>query len=43
MERLNKFWQDRTVFVTGASGLVGHWLVKRLVERGADVVCLVRD
>jgi CDP-glucose 4,6-dehydratase len=29
--------------VTGASGLLGGWLVKRLVAVGADVVCLVRD
>lgn len=38
-----EFWRDRPVLVTGASGLVGGWLVKRLVEAGADVVCLVRD
>lgn len=37
------FWQDRPVFVTGATGLVGSWLVKHLVEAGADVVCLIRD
>jgi CDP-glucose 4,6-dehydratase len=37
------FWRDRPTFVTGATGLVGSWLVKRLVEFGADVVCLVRD
>ena len=37
------FWRDRPVFVTGATGLVGGWLVKRLVAAGADVVCLVRD
>ncbi len=37
------FWLDRPVFVTGATGLVGSWLMKRLVESGADVVCLVRD
>ena len=36
-------WQDRTVFVTGATGLVGGWLVRDLVNAGADVVCLVRD
>ncbi len=37
------FWQDRPTLVTGATGLVGSWLVKRLVDMGADVVCLVRD
>jgi CDP-glucose 4,6-dehydratase len=37
------FWQDRRVFVTGGSGLVGGWLVKQLLQHGADVVCLVRD
>ncbi len=37
------FWQDRPTFVTGASGLVGSWLIKRLLAAGADVVCLVRD
>ncbi|HLM55416.1 MAG TPA: GDP-mannose 4,6-dehydratase [Pyrinomonadaceae bacterium] len=37
------FWRDRPVFVTGATGLLGSWLVRRLLERGADVVCLVRD
>jgi CDP-glucose 4,6-dehydratase len=37
------FWRDRPTFVTGASGLVGSWLVKRLLAAEADVVCLVRD
>ncbi len=37
------FWVDRPTFVTGATGLVGGWLVRRLVNAGADVVCLVRD
>ena len=37
------FWQDRPTLVTGATGLVGGWLVKSLVDAGADVVCLVRD
>ncbi len=39
----NGFWRDRPVFVTGATGLVGSWLVKSLIATGADVVCLVRD
>jgi CDP-glucose 4,6-dehydratase len=29
--------------VTGATGLVGGWLVRRLLEAQADIVCLVRD
>jgi CDP-glucose 4,6-dehydratase len=37
------FWQDRPTFVTGATGLLGGWLVRSLVESGADVICLVRD
>jgi CDP-glucose 4,6-dehydratase len=37
------FWADRPVLVTGATGLVGGWLVARLLDLGADVVCLVRD
>ena len=40
---MDNFWLDRPTFVTGATGLVGGWLVRRLVDAGADVVCLVRD
>lgn len=36
-------WRDRPVLVTGATGLLGGWLVGRLLEQGALVVCLVRD
>ncbi|MEB3206284.1 MAG: GDP-mannose 4,6-dehydratase [Vampirovibrionales bacterium] len=36
-------WQNRPVFVTGASGLVGSWLVEALLARGAQVIALVRD
>jgi CDP-glucose 4,6-dehydratase len=39
----NEFWRDRRVLVTGGTGLLGSWLTNRLVEAGADVVCLVRD
>ncbi len=39
----NGFWQDRRVFVTGCTGFLGSWLTSALVERGADVVGLVRD
>jgi len=40
---VNGFWRDRPVLVTGATGLVGAWLTRRLKEAGAEVVCLVRD
>src|SRR2546428_3886046 len=40
---MSNFWLDRTVFITGATGLVGGWLVHRLIDAGADIVCLVRD
>lgn len=45
MENLgvDRFWTQRRVFVTGATGLLGSWLTQDLVARGADVVCLVRD
>jgi CDP-glucose 4,6-dehydratase len=36
-------WLDRPVLVTGATGLLGSWLVKRLIASRANVVCLVRD
>lgn len=37
------FWRYRRVLVTGATGMVGAWLVKRLLERSASVVALIRD
>jgi CDP-glucose 4,6-dehydratase len=43
MSDKSTFWRDRPVLVTGATGLVGAWTVKRLLELGADAVCLVRD
>lgn len=43
MELKRAFWLDRPTFITGGTGLVGSWLVRRLVAAGADVVCLVRD
>ena len=39
----DSFWKGRNVFVTGATGLLGSWLVEELVRRGANVICLIRD
>lgn len=38
-----KFWKDRKVFVTGCTGLLGSWLTAALLDRGAEIVGLVRD
>lgn len=37
------YWNHKQVFVTGATGLLGSWLVKDLVDAGATVTALVRD
>ena len=39
----NDFWQNRRVFVTGCTGLVGSQTVQMLLKRGARVVGLIRD
>ena len=37
------FWLDRPCLITGASGFLGGWLVKRLLAVGAELVCPLRD
>jgi len=37
------FWKGRSVFVTGATGLLGSHLTEALLARGARVTVLVRD
>lgn len=37
------FWHDKQILITGATGLIGSWLVKALTGKTASVVCLVRD
>ncbi|MBI4970705.1 MAG: GDP-mannose 4,6-dehydratase [Candidatus Omnitrophica bacterium] len=36
-------WKNQSICVTGATGLVGAWLVDRLIGEGARVVVLIRD
>jgi CDP-glucose 4,6-dehydratase len=40
---LATFWKGKRAFVTGATGLMGGWLVKALLREGAEVIALVRD
>lgn len=37
------YWQDKRVLVTGATGMVGAWATRNLLDQGAYVVVLVRD
>lgn len=37
------FWKGKRVFVTGATGMIGAWLVKALLVQQARVVALVQD
>ncbi len=39
----DNFWLDRRIFITGASGLVGGWLVQALLKVSADIIVLLRD
>lgn len=36
-------WKNKNVFITGASGLLGSWLTKYMVDDDANVICLCRD
>ena len=36
-------WDARRILVTGATGIVGSWLVKELLAKNAYVVALVKD
>lgn len=36
-------WENKNVFVTGCTGLLGSWLTEELLKQGAHVIALVRD
>jgi CDP-glucose 4,6-dehydratase len=37
------YWKHKNVFITGATGFLGSWLTKYLVDAGANVTALIRD
>jgi len=39
----DSYWEGKKVFITGATGIVGSWLVRRLIKLNASVIVLVRD
>lgn len=40
---MTTYWTDKAILVTGATGILGSWLTRSLVEAGARVVTLIRD
>jgi len=43
MSNSTEFWKGKPVFVTGGTGFLGGWVVRRLLDRDAEVVALIRD
>ncbi len=43
MNNIPSFWFGKTVFVAGATGFLGGWLVRRLLQFGAHVVALAHS
>lgn len=44
MEKMvTDFWNSKSVLVTGGTGLVGGWLIKELLRKGARVSSLILD
>lgn len=39
----SKFWRERNVLITGASGFLGSYLTENLAKSGANIVALIRD
>ena len=39
----NKFWKDKSIFITGVAGFVGSNLAKNLANEGANVIGLTRN
>lgn len=37
------YWNRRRVLVTGATGIIGSWLTRNLLQQGADVAVLISD
>ena len=40
---LKNYWKNKNVFITGATGFLGSWLAKYLLEENSNITALVRD
>lgn len=40
---MKDYFKSKRVLITGATGLIGPWLLDSLIKQHADVICLIRD
>ena len=40
---IKNYWKDKNIFITGATGFLGSWLTKYLLEENSNITALVRD
>lgn len=40
---MRAYWLERNVFITGATGMIGSFLVHELLERGSNITVLIQD
>ncbi|MBU0591471.1 GDP-mannose 4,6-dehydratase [Candidatus Micrarchaeota archaeon] len=43
MKNNKDYFDSKRILITGATGLIGPWLVEDLLNCGSDVTCLIRD
>jgi len=39
----NNFWTLKNILVTGGSGFLGSYIIEKLLQRGANIIAIVRD
>lgn len=40
---VKNYWKNKNIFITGATGFLGSWLTKYLLEKNSNITALVRD
>ena len=40
---VKNYWKNKNVFITGATGFLGSWLTKYLLEKKSNISALIRD
>ena len=43
VKKTNNFWNDKNVFLTGGTGFLGSYIAKSLINKGSNLIVLVRD